>query len=62
MPLPNIADIIHRVGQAKYISIFDAKWGLWQCPVKPEHQWLTGMICDNQVYVMWTRMHTVWNA
>jgi hypothetical protein len=55
MPLPNIADIIHRVGQARYISVFDAKSGFWQCPVKPEHRWLTGMVCDNQVYE-WTRM------
>ena len=54
LPLPNISDIIHRVGNAKYISVFDAKSGYWQCPVKPQHQWLTGMVCDNQVYT-WTR-------
>ena len=46
LPLPNISEVIQRVGKAKYISLFDARSGYHQLPVKPEDQWLTGFVCD----------------
>ena len=45
-PTPDINDVLHRVGRAKFISCFDAKSGYWQLPVKPESRWLTAFICD----------------
>ena len=44
--LPDINDVIQKVGAAKYISTFDAKSGYWQTPVRSDHQWLTAFICD----------------
>ena len=32
-PVPEIGDIIQRMGRARYISSFDAKSGYWQIPV-----------------------------
>ena len=45
-PTPDIADVLQKVGQAKYISCFDAKSGYWQLPVKKESRWLTAFVCD----------------
>jgi len=36
-PVPDIGDIIQRMGRAKYISIFHAKSGYWQIPVRRDH-------------------------
>ena len=40
-PLADIAEVIQRVGRSHYISLFDAKSGYHQLPVKTEDQWLT---------------------
>jgi len=45
-PTPDKADVLQRVGRAKYISCFDAKSGYWQLPVKKESQCLTAFVCD----------------
>ena len=39
--MPDITDLLQRVGQAKYISSFDVKGAYWNIPVHPDHQWLT---------------------
>ena len=45
-PTPDIADVLQRVGKARFISCFDAKSGYWQIPVKEESRWLTAFVCD----------------
>jgi hypothetical protein len=50
VPLPNTAEVIQKVGRAKYISLFDATSGYHHCAVKPEHQWLIGMVVDSDLY------------
>jgi hypothetical protein len=54
-PTPDINDVIHRVGRAKYISTWDAKSGYWQIRVKPEHVYLTAFITDFGLFE-WLRM------
>jgi transposase InsO family protein/ribosomal protein L21E len=54
-PTPDIADVLQKVGRAKFISVFDAKSGYWQIPVREEHQWLTAFVCDAGLFEF-TRM------
>ena len=49
-PLPNIEDVIQRVGKANWISTFDLKGAYLNVPVKPEHQWLTAFVWDEGLY------------
>ena len=49
-PMPDISDLIQRVGQAKIISTFDAKGAYWQIGVRPDHQWLTAFVWDGGLY------------
>jgi len=49
-PMPDIADLLQRVEQAKYISSFDVKGAYWQIPVHPDHQWLTSFVWDGGFY------------
>lgn len=51
---PDISTVIQRIGRAKFISTFDGKSSYWTIPIKTEHQWLTGFVCDGQTYE-WTR-------
>jgi Reverse transcriptase (RNA-dependent DNA polymerase) len=54
MPLPDIGQILQNVGRARYISVYDARSGYHQCPVRKEDQWLTAFVCGSQLYE-WTR-------
>jgi len=49
-PMPDISDLIQRVGQARYISVCDIKSAYHQLAVKPEHQWLTAFVWDGGLY------------
>ena len=49
-PLPNIDDVIQRVGKANWISTFDLKGAYLNIPVKAEHQWLTAFVWDEGLY------------
>ena len=49
-PLPNVDDVIQRVGKANWISTFDLKGAYLNIPVKPEHQWLTAFVWDEGLY------------
>jgi transposase InsO family protein len=53
-PMPEIAEVIQRVGRAKFISTFDAKSGYWQTPVRKDHQWLTAFVYDGGLFE-WVR-------
>jgi hypothetical protein len=45
-PTPDTADVLQRVGRAKFTSTYDAQCGYWQIGVKPESRWLTAFVCD----------------
>jgi len=49
-PLPDITELIQRVGQAEYITVCDIKSAYHQLAVKPEHQWLTAFVWDGGLY------------
>jgi len=49
-PLPDITELIQRVGQARYITVCDIKSAYHQLTVKPEHQWLTAFVWDGGLY------------
>jgi hypothetical protein len=54
IPLPDVGHIIQKMGRARYISVYDARSGYHQCPVRKEDQWLTAFVCGSQLYE-WTR-------
>jgi hypothetical protein len=43
-PLSDPSDLIQRIGQAKFISTFDAKSGYHQTMINPEHRWLIAFV------------------
>jgi len=49
-PMPNISDIIQRVGESKFISLFDIKAVYHNTAVHPDHQWLTAFVWDGGLY------------
>jgi len=49
-PMPEISDLIQKVGQAKVISLCDIKSAYHQIEVKPEHQWLTAFVWDGGLF------------
>ena len=53
-PMPDMADVVQRIGMAKYISTFDACSGYWQTAIQPSDQWLSAFVCDAGLYE-WTR-------
>jgi len=55
-PMPGIADLLQRVGKARYISAFDVKGAYWQIPVHPDHQCLTAFVWNGGLYEF-TRAH-----
>jgi len=53
-PVPDISDVLQKIGNAKYISVFDAASGFWQMPIKPGDEWKTGFVCGDELWE-WTR-------
>jgi len=53
-PIPDYADVIQRMGRAKYTSCFNIKSGYYQTLVRADHQWLTAFICDEGLF-KWVR-------
>lgn len=41
-PVGEQEEVMNKLATSNVISIFDAKAGYWQTPVKPEHRWLLG--------------------
>ena len=52
--LPDISTIIHRVGNARYISKFDAPSGYHQCEIAEKDRWKTAFVCGSNLYE-WVR-------
>jgi len=53
LPLPDVSQVIQKVGAYRYISLFDATSGYHQCPIRPQDQWLSAFVCDDGLYE-WT--------
>jgi hypothetical protein len=53
-PIESIPHLLHKIGNARFISVFDARAGYWQTPVNPSHKWLTSFICDEGQFA-WNR-------
>ena len=53
-PLEYIPDVIQKVGNAKFISVFDAKSGYWQTPIDPSQKWLNAFITPDGQFA-WNR-------
>lgn len=53
--LPNLNDLIHKVGSANFITTTDCRSGYWQLPIKPEDRWLTAFAYDGGLWE-WTRL------
>ena len=49
-PIPDIEDVIQRVGSKKFISVFDCRHGYWQTPVRESDRWLTAFVCLGRLY------------
>jgi hypothetical protein len=49
-PIPAIDEVIHRVGNANFISTCDCKSSFWQIAIRPEDTWLTAFITDFGVF------------
>ena len=56
-PLPNIKDIIHRLGDKKahYFAVIDLTQGYWQIPIHEDSQHLTAFRTAEGLYE-WTRL------
>jgi len=54
-PMPNLDDVMYRVGRASCITVCDAKCGYWQILVKPGHRWLTAFATRHGLWE-WVRM------
>jgi hypothetical protein len=53
-PMPNVEEVINKVGHARYISIFDCKGAYWQVPVRESDRWLTAIVTPLGLFE-WTR-------
>jgi hypothetical protein len=49
-PVPDINEIIQRVGKSRWISTFDSTSAYWQCKVSETDQALTAFVCDEGVF------------
>jgi len=49
-PIPNIDDVIQRIGNSRVITLCDCSQGYWNIEVREEDRWKTAFICDDQLY------------
>jgi hypothetical protein len=54
-PMPNLDEVKMTVGRGKFISVFDAKAGYWQLPVRSCDQYLTAFVTHSGLWE-WRRM------
>ena len=53
--MPNLDDLIHKIGSANFITTTDCRSGYWQLSVKPEDRWITAFAYDGGLWE-WTRL------
>jgi len=44
-PVPDIEDVIQRIGRKRYISLFDCRQVYWMTEVREQGIWLTAFVC-----------------
>ena len=49
-PMPQIDDLIDRIGQAKFLTILDLAKGYWQVPMSPESKEKTAFITPQGLF------------
>jgi len=49
-PIPDLADIVQQVVNARYISTFDATKSYYQTPVREQDRWLTAFVCEFGIF------------
>ena len=49
-PIPEIEDVIQRIGGKRYISNFDCRAGYHQTGVREQDKWLTAFVCLGRLY------------
>jgi hypothetical protein len=49
-PVPEMSEVIQRIGQSKYITVCDAASGFYQTPVHEDDQWTTGFVCGDELW------------
>jgi len=49
-PIPDIEDVIQRVGGKKYITTFDCRHGYWQTLCRKSDRWLSAFVCLGRLY------------
>jgi len=54
-PMCTVDEMLRKVGQGHFISVFDAKSGYWQLKMSPESRWLTAFVTHEGLYE-WVRM------
>ena len=54
-PMPNLSDVMLRVGKGNFITVTDAKCGYWQLNVRREHRWLTAFATHHGLWE-WSRL------
>ena len=45
--MPNLTEVMHSVGRARWITVCDATPGYWQLDVKEEDRWLAAFVTHN---------------
>jgi hypothetical protein len=53
--MPNMNELLHKVGSANFITTADGRSGHWLLPVGPEDRWLTAFAYDSGCWE-WTRL------
>ena len=53
--MPNLNDLIQKVGSAYFISTTDCRSGYWQLPIRRQDRWLTAFAYDGGL-CEWTRL------
>lgn len=54
-PMPLITDVVNKVAQAKYISVFDCRSAYWSCEVEEQDRWKTAIITHLGIFE-WARV------
>jgi len=52
--MPNIDEVINKIGHSNLITTWDARGPYWQLPVKPSDRWLTAIVTPSGLWE-WTR-------
>jgi len=49
-PIPDMEEVIQKVGAKRWISTFDCSSGYYQTPVREQDKWLTAFVCQGRLF------------